>query len=548
MPMSNPNSAILPNPEASEIEDSSPVHHETGSVVLAEAPLSCIQAAWLIGKMSVPRMLSYTFSAQIAVDALLLNAINSDKNHLAATTLISTLMNSIIGLGLSGIFSLAVEVSNLRGQLALAENDPEISDDERTQIRTEIAGAFKQGLVLGLIPVPFITACYFFSGDILVHLFKQDREVAQITQNFLRVFSVDALFISLRLCFEQVIFSFHHGIAAMIISLCSLAVGITVSVLLGFNLVGIPTLSGETGVAIGCVLEGYLTASFLALYLQFHPTFAQFQFFHFLKKIPDAKAQFWRLFTMGVSMFVSSCTSLALPLSTALMAGVLGVLPQSAWNFAVQLLSFTLIPILAFSQQACQEACVLMGKKNYLSIPSMSLGGLSALLFTLAPTSILAIRPNLLTSHLSTNAEQVSALLQVIMPIMVFSVFCNAVQFYALQQLRALGYQSEPTAISVVANLAAMGLAALLSFATNLDIYGTAIGYCLGLAGAAILLVIELAYYARPSYLQQHETQQHRSCCANLLNSFNFWSKNNTEYLPLLASDEEQVGRHPTHV
>jgi MATE family multidrug resistance protein len=441
-----------------------------------------------ISAMSIPMALSYTFSFEVFLTTVMLALLNpEDDQEIAAITLIATMMNTAIILGMSPLFGMSMVASKAIGELTEAEanNEDEISLEEK---RSYISAYVKNGLVISSAVTPPIMASLYFSKFILAEVFGQDEITAELAQNFLRYYSFAVPGIMARMTFEQIMFSFGCANAAMIMGLSSFGIGSAIAGVLGFGKIGLEKY-GTTGVAIGYVAEAYLTAILYGCYIAFHPKFKNYKFFNFVKKINKSFAQLKELLLIGAPISFSVANELAMSFSLGLFAGIVGTKEQAALTSALQCVYFSFIPLSAFGQACSQEVSKAVGGKHYSKASAIGKIGLLVSIVYIAPFPIVcAAFPKILTLAAGSTQDQTLDILTYLMPIISTGVIADSARYNVLQQLRALGDFKGSAIVSVGGLTVGIISAGFLGLKTELGIFGVASGYTIGilLAGAGL--------------------------------------------------------------
>ncbi|MCW8409431.1 MATE family efflux transporter [Legionella sp. PATHC035] len=441
-----------------------------------------------LSSLSVPMALSFTFSFEIFLIVVLLNALSENEDEAASATLISTMINTLLVVGMAPLFSMSVVASNKIGELTEAEKEGETNELVLQEKRDYIAGISRNGLWLSAVLTPPIMAGMIFSKPILTTLFGQNDQVAEITQHFLRVYSPAVAGVLTRISTEQMMFSFGRSKPAMFMGFASLLVGTGISSWLGFGGLGMPKMRGD-GVAIGYVIEAYLTSLAYALYLAKHKDFSQYEFFKIFKKFSGQFAQLKELLAIGGSITLSVASEMAMSLSVSILSGMLGTKEQSAITDLNQYIFFNFLLLAGFGQGNSQELNRLIGARKYENASRMGKYGLLTTLTYTAPVPIFfAVMPGVLV--MGNNPGEVKEMLKYLAPMMSAGVILDSARYNLLQQLRVLKDLKGSTMISVAALSLGITGSALLGLKTKLGIYGVAAGY----TGGVIIALPGLAY------------------------------------------------------
>ncbi|KTC80553.1 multidrug efflux protein [Legionella cherrii] len=441
-----------------------------------------------LSSLSVPMALSFTFSFEIFLIVVLLNALSENEDEAASATLISTMINTLLVVGMAPLFSMSVVASNKIGELTEAEKEGETNEVVLQEKREYIAGINRNGLWLSAVLTPPIMAGMIFSKPLLTTIFGQNDQVAEITQHFLRVYSPAVAGVLTRISTEQMMFSFGRSKPAMFMGFASLLVGTGISSWLGFGGLGVPKMRGD-GVAIGYVIEAYLTSLAYALYLAKHKDFSQYEFFKIFKKFSGQFAQLKELLEIGGSITFSVASEMAMSLSVSILSGMLGTKEQSVITDLNQYIFFNFLLLAGFGQGNSQELNRLIGARKYENASSMGKYGLLTTLIYTAPVPLFfAVMPGVLV--MGNNPGEVKDMLKYLAPIMSAGVILDSARYNLLQQLRVLRDLRGSTMISVSALSLGITGSALLGLKTKLGIYGVVAGY----TGGVIIALPGLAY------------------------------------------------------
>ncbi|MBN9232113.1 MAG: MATE family efflux transporter [Legionella sp.] len=427
-----------------------------------------------ISALSIPMALSFTFSMEIFLVSLLLNSTSEDDDELAATTLITIMLNTLVVIGASPLFAMSVLTSNKIGDLEEAEVN-HINEDILAKKREYIAGINRNGLYLSTVLTPVVFSGMFFSKPILTDIFKQKEIVAQIAQDFLRVYAPAVPGLMVRFSSEQMLFSFGRSGYAMISGLLSLGVGTGLAISLERGLLGLPSM-GAAGIAIGFAAEAYLTAFAYSIYLARHRDFENYKFFHIFKRFENQFSQLKDLIKMGSSISLSVASEMAMNLSVGVISGLTGIKQQSAISYVNQFSFLNFLALAGFGQSCSQEVNRQIGAKRYENASRIGKYGLSTTMIYTSPIPIFfSVAPQFLILSASKPQEIVD-MLKYLAPIMGAGVVIDSARYNLLQQLRVLGDLKGSTIISISGLSLGIAMSAILGLKTHLDIYGVAIG------------------------------------------------------------------------
>jgi MATE family multidrug resistance protein len=452
---------------------------------------SCLEILKRISKLALPMAASYTLSIEISALGFFLNHLHADEEHAASVTLITSMINSLDIIAISPLFAMSIIVGKHWGslQISIPEGDEEASQE----VRDKIARVYHNGLAISLIMLPILSLPMVFSDTIFKNIFKQNPTVSFISQEFLRIYAFASPALLLRLCSEQIMFSFRKTKPAMIIGLSSAFVGLSLAVILGFGKLGAPKL-GVLGVLIGYILEAYLTAISYTLYIALHSTFKGYHFF----KPRNPSLQFTEmkeLLTLGGPIFLGNTIEMGSFLGIGFVSGLCGVIEQATFSLALQITLLSFLLQAAFGQTCSQEMSRLIGAGDSKLASSVGKYGIVTTLLYVMPAPLLfAIQPRLLLILLGQDKEENYMIARTLFPIMGSAIFLEALRYQWLQQLRNnLNDAKFATIYSSCCMLFSVSLAYIFGTKTSLGVYGVGMGYALGLLTAAIPLGIRWA-------------------------------------------------------
>ncbi|MCD6045945.1 MAG: mdtK [Gammaproteobacteria bacterium] len=465
-----------------------------------------------ISRIGIPMGLSFTFSFEIFLTVLLLQRLSESEEDTAAATAASTMMSTVCSLLLAPLFSVAICLSNKIGEWQEEENreseneediqepiqilSPAITRERKKEkIESTNINAF---LLASVLTAPTVLTLYY-SRPILTTIFRQDEAVARSAAEFLRPYGFAVPGLAARFCIEQIMFSFGETQAAMWMALGSFSIGASLSVLLGFGInVGplqIPRME-QKGVALGFVVESYLTALSYGLFVKFSKQYRQFDFYKVsVERVIRNLDGLIEILRLGGAITFTIAIELAMTLSVATFSGLLGTEEEAAMSYCMQFMYFELIMLAAFSITCTQEMSREVGAKKFSSAQNTGIYGLLTTLIYLTPLPVIfAVFPKALEiisggvpqdAPSSGTTEDISSMLAILVPIISLGFILDSARYNLLQQSRALNDLIVPNIIALIGMSSGIGLAAALGFATPLGIYGVGIGYTIGVGVTA---------------------------------------------------------------
>ncbi|MCX7115279.1 MAG: MATE family efflux transporter [Gammaproteobacteria bacterium] len=471
--------------------------------VLIPMPLSAVvlsrkAAMWRVLCLAIPMALSYTFSLEMWLLVLFLSRLNSDKEHSAAITLITTMINALVIIGISPLFAMSAIAGREIGALKKAQerNEPELDLQRR---KDKIARVNHHGLMIATTMIPFAAVPLIFSEAIFRDVFRQNAEVAKLAQRMTRPYAIAIPGVMLRLCSEQMMFSFGKTKPAMVMGLVNASIGMGLTYFLAF---GKPQL-GEEGILIGYITEAYLTAAAFSLYIACHPDFKDYAFFR-PQALKTHLKDIRELLNIGRSICIGNAIEMGAILGTGAVAGRVGVMDQAAYSTTMQFILFTLLLQSACGQSISQEVSRRIGEQDYQNAVRIGRYGVVATLGSVIGLPLLfSVKPAYLGRLLGQNTPEMQAILTYLVPMMAFSVLWDAPRYDFLQTLRNnLGDGQRATLVSSVGLLSGVLLSWALGTQTRLGIYGVALGYLIGLMGATLGLFVRWNARLKPDLIE----------------------------------------------
>jgi MATE family multidrug resistance protein len=463
--------------------------------------MSRAEAVKKITGLSLPMALSYTFSFSIVALGVMAGRIGNDEDdqdYLGASALISTMLTTVMLIALSSLYSISISTSNARGQLLRLKEAPVPEEEEASRTQQEgieaaeknIARVLKNSFIMALAITPPAFFSLFYSKAILMG-FGQREDVSELAQSYLRPYAFAVPGLLLRMCEEQIMFSFEKQLPAMFLGLSSFAIGVFFADVLCFGYLSFPKL-GLPGIAYGFIGEAYLTCLVFGIYLAASKTFKEFNFFNNFSFKKEDREQIKNLFTIGWPISATLSMEVTAMLVTSLLAGLLGKDELITWGVGSQFSFFALILLVALGQATCQEVSRALGKSENLNVNRLAKYGLFTNVMLILPLCILvSAYPDILKWIITNDdlSDEIMQMVKILVPIVAAGVAVDSVRYNILQVLRAMGDHVKPTVISIFNTWLGVLMAYILGFHTNLGIYGVAAGFTIGLTTGALALL-----------------------------------------------------------
>ncbi|PJD96052.1 MAG: hypothetical protein CK426_06340 [Legionella sp.] len=490
----------------SDNEILSPEQQDEGATALVSEEGSPLQIFGKLSRLSWETAASYSFSMQMGMLVYLLSQLNDDEEHLAAITLITSLLNSLVGIGVSPLLATALVAGKELGELREAQKNGE--SDELLQLKREhLAAAFGNALILSMVTSPVIIAIMVNAKPLLVHGMNQDEAVAEIASSFIKYYSLAIPAIMVRISADNILFAFEKTRPAMILSLINLSLGMSLGSVLAFGKLGAPKM-GATGLLVGCILDPWLTAAEYLIYLAVTPEFKSFPFLQWNKPWHPYWGQLKEMTTYGGSIAANMTVETTLNLVINLYAGIVGVRQQAAFSSIMQFSLFSFLLQIAFGQTAAQEINRKIGASQFELASLAGKMGIASLMAYILPVLItFSVYPQVLSLSASQNGQSLNQILQSLAPIMFAGCAFDALRFTLLQQLRVLGDDQRATAISMGSIVIGIVLSGVLGLKTELNINGVAAGFTFSTGLAACMLLLRWISRIQASSIEKNKAE-----------------------------------------
>lgn len=484
--------------------------------------LSACQISRELLKLGLPMAASFTFTLTLitiaAMTAQLPDENREPEKYLAATTLITSLLNSISTLAMSPLFSIGILASAKAGRLK--RKSVRNNALKRQRIHEEIAHIFRSGIATAVLITPLPLFALYFSKPLLINAFKQDESIAELASQTLKAYSFASAGFLLRLVAEQILFTFQKNLPAMFISWGGFAAGTGLAYLFAF-----PLKMGLAGIGYGYLAEAWLTAIGFFILLAKSKDFRDTPLFERFRPNRDFFRQLKKVIQTGLPISLQMFSDLAASFSIGIFAGWLGQDQLAAQNFVTQLFIFCIIPAFAFSQTLSQMVSRQIGAKDYHNAMRVSRYGFLTITSLISSITILvAIFPQILTRIFSSSiGHRAATLAGGIMPLASAQSIYDAAGITMIQTLRSKGDFYLPMFMKIIGLISGIGIAYALGFNSYIDIYGIDIG---SLAGIAIgtLMILPL-WICNTSSVEIALSQEEKPAFASALQNFSFFEK-----------------------
>lgn len=477
-----------------------------------------------ISKLSWQMSASYTFCIQMSAIVYMLSQLDDSEDSLDSITLVTSFINFLVFVGVSPLLPMSLVAGKQLGELDELERVGATFEHELKQKREHIAAVFGNGLIISAFVSPFMILPMVFSKNILTTVLGQNEDVAGIAQSFIRPYALTIPPLLARVCADQVMFMFKRTKPAMVMSLTTFSISLTIGGILAFGKLGSPKL-GVDGVLLGCIIGVYIESLGYLVYLRQSPRLNKFNFYDLNKKWSPYYGQLNDISNLGGLMVLTMSTELSMNLMLNSFSGIVGKQEQAAMAAVLQ---FSLVSVLlqtAFGQVCAQEMSREMGKENFLQVSKIGKIGIIAIFFYITPVLLLlAIYPDILADIMAKNDQSMKDILKYLAPIIFVGCVLDAERFLILQQMRVLGDAQVSSTISASCVALGIALSGVLGLKTGMGIYGVATGFTASSGLATAILFSRWLSRIQPDVIKKNTENPEKfisikSCFATLFSS-----------------------------
>ena len=417
----------------------------------------CRNAKHLITR-SLPFALSLTFSWQVLIIGLLAVQLDDSPKHQSVVNWIQTIMTVCLAIALTPLHGVNYQVSyqlgrlkqildpddeftigqlHHRGQLRQLMNDQAHMQNNLEDPITKVRSLFQAGVIMS--PCLFIlgVAPLYYSGSFLTNVTNVDKEVAHQAQSFLRPYGLAVGGLTLRMCFEQILYATHSYGVTMLGSLLGLGIGTGVAAGLSFSSLD----WGMEGIAYGFAVDSILTAFIFGTYLATNQELQVYKFFRYRcgqNSLANATRSILRY---GLSQLVSDSAELGMTFSLAATAACLGHENQAAWQVVMQIAFFCFPLFLASSLTTGQQIEALRASqpntekiKQWIGHTSVIVAGYTGTI-TLGSAALINAKPG----WFGVNNDEVDDKLDSLAYSVGSGLIFDALRLHQLHTLKGLG-------------------------------------------------------------------------------------------------------------
>lgn len=404
------------------------------------------------------------------IDAAMVGAIGYKQLAAAALVLQATNIPFVLGIGMTISVSQMVSLAQGRGDA------PAVSH------------YFFNGFFLCAVTAVGISLSLFFGRDFL-HSLRQDPEVVQLALPFMKLMSLSLIPVLLFITLKQFADGLQYTRTAMILSLASMPLNITLNWLLIYGHWGFPRLE-LIGAGLSTLITRSLTFLILLVVVLRHKTFRPFTVMH--------KAQ-WKLrrktgrelLGIGIPSALQVSLEAGAFAVSGVIIGTLGAVSGAAHQIALSCASFTFMVSMGLGQAGSIRVSNTFGSGDWKKISLIGKSTLlTALLYGVFCAVLFVAFKNYLPGFFTNNAGVYAMATWLILLAAIFQI-SDATQAIGAGLLRGIKDVKTPTVLIAVAYwVIGIPVGYLLAFKAGMGAAGMWVGFISGLTFAALFLVV----------------------------------------------------------
>ncbi len=365
--------------------------------------------------------------------------------------------------------------------MAAAQNTP-----------VQVRRVTRMGLWLGVFYAALAVPLFWFSGPVLIAA-GQEVDLSDMAQHYLRIAGLGILPAVVLVVLRSFLSALEHTRIALWATMLGVVMNAGINWVLIFGRYGLPEL-GLTGAAIASLATNVIICISLGLYAALHRDLRPYALFiRFWRSDPEAFVAVFRLgWPIGLTLLAES----GLFTASTLMIGWMGEITLAAHGIVLQIASVAFMMHIGLSQAATIRAGQAWGRGDRAQLRLAGLAVVICSLIAVVVTVIVffAIPHMLVGAFIGADDPARPAILAIgITLVYVAALFqlADAAQVIALGLLRGAHDTRMPMIIAIISYwIIGLGAAYALGFHTPLAEIGVWFGLVIGLAAAALLLMI----------------------------------------------------------
>ncbi|MCH8540544.1 MAG: MATE family efflux transporter [Opitutales bacterium] len=405
------------------------------------------------------------------VDTLMIGQVGVAE--LAASALANNLFHIFMVFGLGLLTSVSVVVANAYG----------------SQEKKAAGEALRHGLQLAFLSGLLVAAAGSFLFPLL-SLMGQEPEVVEKGKPYLVFLLLSLPFIFVQMAGKNFSESVSSPWPAFWTSLIAIGANVFLNWVFIFGNLGAPAM-GLTGAGLATLLARIMGLLLLFLWLRYDPFFRPWLPDKWL--LPFDFPALWHLFRLGFPMALQILFEVLIFSVTAIVIGVLGVVPLAAHQIAITCAATTFMFPLGLGMALTIRVSQTAGARQWQRLQTICR---TTFLFTIAQALVFALGYILFRDTIAgffTTSPEVATLAAQLLFLAACFQIVDGLQTTAMGALRGLRDMKIPTLLTFGAYwVISFPLGVYLGFFTPLGARGFWIAFCVGLGLVAISLLLRL--------------------------------------------------------
>lgn len=353
----------------------------------------------------------------------------------------------------------------------------------------KVAGMIKNGLILSAIIIVLLTAITYFISFLMPYM-KQPTEVWQMAIPYYKLLTWSLIPFLLFMFLKQVGEGLNNTSLAMIATITSNVINITLNYLLIFGKMGFPEM-GLNGAGIATLISRISMPILI---------FAGFRFkksiFNFFKQVPLELFNIHvikKLLAIGFPIAAQMLVEVSSFAFGAIMMGWMGDVALAAHQVAMGLAGFTFMIANGVAMAATIRTSFQLGKKDFMSMEKVAFSAIHlVLVYMLFCALIFFMFRFQLPKMFSPDTAVITQAASLLIIAGIFQVF-DGLQIVGLGILRGFADVKAPMFIATISYLfIGIPISYILAFTFKIGPVGIWIGFAIGLASAALLLFLRI--------------------------------------------------------